>query len=154
MPVTRIDIEKRGAYAGGQAFGEVGPYEYLTGVLHFTADPGHPQHAAICDLDLAPTTAQGLVEYSTQFHLLKPVNPPAGGRLLADSINRGNLTALSMFNSAVRRTDDNPDVGPGNGFLMRQGYSVLAVGIQWDPPESPERMRAWFPEATRDGRRL
>ncbi|HUF81438.1 MAG TPA: alpha/beta hydrolase domain-containing protein, partial [Burkholderiales bacterium] len=65
-----------------------------------------------------------------------------------------NMTALSMFNSAQRRADANPDVDAGNGFLMREGYSVLAVGIQWDPPESPERMRAWFPEAMNDGSRL
>ena len=154
MPVTKIDIEKRGALAGGKSFGDVGSYEYLSGVMHFTADPKHPQHAVIVDLDLAPTNSDGLVEYSAQFHLLKPVNPPAVGRLLVDSTNRGNMTALSMFNSAARRSDDNPDVDTGNGFLMRHGYSVLAVGLQWDPPESPERMRAWFPEALQNGQRI
>ena len=80
MPVTRIDIETRGALNGGAAFGEAGAYEDLTGTLHFTADPKHPDHGVICDLDLAPTNAQGLVEYSAQFHLLKPVAPKAGGR--------------------------------------------------------------------------
>lgn len=154
MPVTRIDIQQRGPLAGGKPFGEVGPYEYLTGVMHFTADPNNPDHKVICDLDLAPTNAQGLVEYSAEFHLAKPVNPAPGGRLLVDSINRGNLTAYSMFNSANRRTDGTPDFDLGNGFMMRQGYSVLAVGIQWDPPESPERMRAWFPEAMQNGQRL
>lgn len=154
MPVTRIEIKERGALNGGKAFGEVGPYEYLTGIMHFTADPKHPGHAVICDLDLAPTDAQGLVPYSAEFHLLKPVTPPPGGRVLVDSLNRGNMTALSMFCDATRRTDANPDVNTGNGFLMRMGYSVLSVGIQWDPPESPERMRAWFPEAMQNGQRL
>ena len=154
MPVTRMEIKERGALAGGQSFGDSGPYEYLTGVLHFTSDPRRPDHAVICDIELAPSNAEGLVEYSAEFHLLKPVAPKAGGRLLADSINRGNMTALSMFNSAVRRSDGRADVDAGNGFLFRQGYSVLAVGIQWDPPESPERMRAWFPEALQNGQRL
>jgi alpha/beta hydrolase family protein len=154
MPVNRIEVQQRGLLAGGKSFGDVGPYEYMTGVLHLTADPKHPAHAVICDLDLAPTNDDGLVEYRSEFHLLKPVNPPANGRLLVDSINRGNMTALSMFNGALRRSDGDPDVDTGNGFLMRRGYSVLAVGIQWDPPESPERMRAWFPEAMQDGKRL
>lgn len=154
MPVTRIEIKERGPLNGGKAFGDAGAYEYLTGVLHFTADPKHPTHRVICDIDLAPTNAAGLVEYSAEFHLLKPVSPPSHGRLLADSINRGNMTALSMFNGAGRRGDGNPDVDTGNGFLMREGYSILAVGIQWDPPETPERMRAWLPEATENGQRL
>ena len=154
MPVTRIEIESRGPLAGGAVFGGIGPYEYMTGILHFTADPKHPDHGVICDLELAPTNADGLVEYSAQFHLLKPVQPRPHSRLLVDSINRGNMTALSMFCSAGRRTDGTPDVDPGNGYLMREGYSVLSVGIQWDPPESPERMRAWFPEAMANGQRL
>jgi hypothetical protein len=62
MPVTRIEIEQRGPLADGKPFGETGVYEYLSGVLHFTADPKHPQHAVIVDLDLAPTNAEGLVE--------------------------------------------------------------------------------------------
>jgi hypothetical protein len=74
--------------------------------------------------------------------------------VLVDSINRGNMTAVAMFNSVARRTDGNPDIDPGNGFLFRNGYSVLSIGVQWDPPESPERMRAWYPEALENGQRL
>ena len=154
MPVTRIETKNRRPLAGGRPFGDTGPYEYLTGILHFTTDPKHPDHAVICDLGLAPTNAQGHVDYRAEFHLLKPVSPPRNGRLLVDSINRGNMTAVPLFNSSTRRTDGNPDVNPGNGFLFREGYSVLCVGIQWDPPDAPERMRAWFPEALDNGRRL
>ncbi len=154
MPVTGVEIHARGPLSGGQPFGEAGPFEYVTGVLHFTADPKHASNALICDLDLAPTNPEGLVEYKSEFHLLKPANPQPGGRILVDSLNRGNMTTFSMFNSALRRSDGNPDVAPGNGFLMRMGYSVLSVGIQWDPPESPERIRAWFPEAMKKGERI
>ena len=112
MPVTRIEIETRGPLAGGQVFGSIGQYEYLTGILHFTADPKHPDHGVICDLGLAPTNADGLVEYSAEFHLLKPVQPRPGSRLLVDSINRGNMTALSMFCSANRRSDGHRTLTP------------------------------------------
>jgi hypothetical protein len=152
MPVTRVEIEARGPLAGGRSFGASGPYEYLTGVLHFASDP--KRNAAICDLGLAPTNRDGLVEHRAQFHLLKPLDPKPRGRVLVDSINRGNLTAVPTFNSAPRRTDGNPDIDVGNGFLLRNGYSVLAIGVQWDPPESPERMRAWYPEALENGQRV
>ena len=154
MPVTRIEIKNRGPLAGGKPFGDAGAYEYLEGILHFASDPKHPDHAVICDLDLAPTNARGQVEYRAEFHLLKPVAPKPRGRVLVDSVNRGNMTVMPMFNSIARRADGNPDIDPGNGFLFRHGYSVLCVGIQWDTPELPERMRAWFPEAMKDGRRL
>lgn len=154
MPVTRVEIRKRGPLAGGQAFGQTGPYEFIEGILHFESDPKHPDHAVICDMDLAPTNAKGMVEYRSEFHLLKPLNPAPGGRVLVDSVNRGNMTVMPQFNSIARRADGNPDVAPGNGFLFREGYSVLCVGVQWDTPDSPERMRAWFPEAMRNGQRL
>src|SRR4051812_30990177 len=125
MPITRVEIENRGALASGRAFGASGPYEYLTGVLHFVSDPRHAANRAICDLNLAPMNGEGLVEHRAQFHLLKPVEPRSRGRVLVDSINRGNMTALATFNSVARRTDGNPDVDPGNGFLFWNGYSVL-----------------------------
>ncbi len=154
MPVVRVEIKKRGPVAGGQAFGTTGPYEYIEGILHFETDPKHPDHAVICDLDLAPTNARGQVEHRAEFHLLKPIDPKPGGRVLVDSVNRGNMTVMPQFNSIARRSDGDPDIAAGNGFLFREGYSVLCVGVQWDPPGSPERMRAWYPEAMRNGKRL
>jgi hypothetical protein len=74
----------------------------------FRFGPEHPGNEAICDLHLAPTNAQGLVEHRAQFHLLKPVEPEPHGRVLVDSINRGNMTAVAQFNSVARRTDAIP----------------------------------------------
>ena len=59
MPVTRVEIEERAPLAAGRSFGASGPYEYLTGVLHFASDPKHPGNKAICDLNLAPTNPRG-----------------------------------------------------------------------------------------------
>ncbi len=154
MTVVRLDISERGPYQGGVSFGDIGPYEYFSGMMHFAIDPSSPVNRQIRDLELAPTNAQGWVEFSAQFHLLAPREVPPDGRLLVDSPNRGNLTALGMFNGAARRDSAAADVDAGNGYLMRAGYSVLSVAIQWDVPNSPERLRAFFPEALRDGRRL
>jgi hypothetical protein len=137
MTVTRVEIRQRGAFHSGRPFGQTGAYEYLAGVIHFGIDPKATANRAICDIDLAPISESGLVEFSSEFHLLKPVDPPVNGRVLVDSPNRGNMMTLWMFNDAVRRTDASPDVDPGNGHLMLKGYSVLSLGIQWDVPPSP-----------------
>jgi hypothetical protein len=154
MTVVSLEVAERGPYQGGASFGEAGRYEYLAGSLHFAIDPKSPANELICDVGLAPTNARGQVEFSAQFHLLTPVEPQADGRLLVDSPNRGNMTALAMFNGAARRSGATADVDPGNGYLMRSRYSIVSVAIQWDAPNSPERLRAVFPEAVRDGRRL
>ena len=37
--VTKVTIADRTVVAGGQAFGQVGPYEKLTGTIEFALDP-------------------------------------------------------------------------------------------------------------------
>jgi Alpha/beta hydrolase domain len=142
MAVTALEIKTCSPFAQGTIFGDIGPYEQLDGTVHFAVDPNHPRNAGITDLKLAPRDAQGLVQCSTDFRLLKPVNLQDGNRrLLLDIVNRGNPTVLTNFNSAVGRMD------PGNGFLMRQGYTVLWVGWQDDVPAVTGLIRIHVPEA-------
>jgi hypothetical protein len=146
MAVTALEIKTRSPFAQGTAFGDVGPYEQLDGTVHFAVDPDHPRHAGITDLKLAPRDAQGLVQCAADFRMLKPVNLQDGNqRLLLDIVNRGNPTVLTNFNSAVGRMD------PGNGFLMRQGYTVLWVGWQDDVPAVAGMIRINVPEAVDAG---
>ena len=74
--VTRLQIDRREIVLNGRPFGAAGPYEKLSGKVHFALDPALPQNAIIVDLNLAPKNAQGLVEFSADFYLLKPVEPP------------------------------------------------------------------------------
>ena len=142
MAVTALEIKTCSPFAQGTAFGDVGPYEQLDGTVHFAVDPHHPGNAGIADLQHAPRDAQGLVHCSADFRLLKPVALHHGNhRLLLDIVNRGNPTVLTNFNSAVGRQE------PGNGFLMRQGYTVLWCGWQDDVPTTPGLIRIHVPEA-------
>jgi hypothetical protein len=146
MAVTAFEIKTSSPFAEGTAFGDVGPYQQLDGTVHFAIDPDHPRNAGITDLTLAPRDAQGLVRCSADFLLLQPVAPQHGNqRLLLDIVNRGNPTALTNFNSAVGRLE------PGNGFLMRQGYTVLWVGWQDDVPAVAGLIRITVPEAVDAG---
>jgi hypothetical protein len=61
-------------------------------------------------------------------------------RLLLDIVNRGTPTVLTNLNGAVGYQD------PGNGFLMRQGYTVVWCGWQDDVPATPGLLRIQVPE--------
>ena len=134
MP-TQLDIQSRATVLNGHAFGATGAYEKIAGTIRFAVDPKHPLHQRITDIDLAPRNAQGLVEFAGDFFLLKPVDMRQGnGRLLMDVANRGRKVALGMFNSTPRVPEPSTPEDFGNGFLMRQGYTVAWVGWQIDVP--------------------
>ena len=134
MP-TRLDIQARTAVLDGQLFGASGAYEKIAGTIRFAVDPAHPLHQRVTDMALAPRNAQGLVEFSGDFYLLKPVDMKKGnGKLLLDVPNRGRKVAIEMFNSTPRVPDPTTAKDFGNGFLMRQGYAVAWVGWQIDVP--------------------
>ncbi len=143
--VVRVEILERTAFAQGRSFGRVGRYEKLRGRLHYAIDPKATINRAIVDLEFAPRNAQGLVEFSGDFLLLRPSDPTRGNRtLLFDVTNRGNLTALSIFNS--ERSGNNP-ASAGNGFLMRKGFTLLAAAWNWDVPPGNDRLMIDLPVA-------
>ncbi|MDQ3828274.1 MAG: alpha/beta hydrolase domain-containing protein, partial [Candidatus Tectomicrobia bacterium] len=146
MAVTALEIKTRKPFAQGIAFGDIGAYEQLDGTVHFAVDPDHPRNAGITDLTRAPRNGHGLVQCSADFRILQPVARQHGNRrLLLDIVNRGNPTVLTNFNSAVGRME------PGNGFLMRQGYTVVWCGWQDDVPATPGLIRINVPEAVDAG---
>ena len=148
MAVVSLEVKARNILAGGKPFGEAGPYEQIRGKLNFAVDPKHPDHQVITDIGLAPTGKDGMVHFSADFLLLKPVNPVAGGRLLYDVVNRGNGVTVSSFNDVARGgASDEPDLG--SGFLMRHGFTVAACGWQTDAPAGG--MLLYAPEAMKDG---
>ncbi len=133
--VTNLDIHTRTTVLDGLSFGATGAYEKIAGTIRFAVEPNHPVHQRVTDIALAPRNAKGLVEFSGDFYLLKPVDMRKGnGRLLMDLANRGRKVALGMFNSAPRVPDPATAEEFGNGFLMRQGYTVAWVGWQIDVP--------------------
>lgn len=134
--VTRIEITRREPFVGGQPFGSVGAYEKVVGRFHGELDPAHPLNSGIVDLDKAPRNARGHVEYSADFYILRPVDLARGnGALFYDVNNRGRKRALVQFNSALPNDDPTTPEHAGNGFLMRQGFTVVWSG--WIPGLPP-----------------
>jgi hypothetical protein len=130
--ITRIEILRAEPFANGETFGRVGAYEKVVGRFHGVLDPKQPLNVVIVDLDKAPRNAQGQVEYSADFYILRPADLAMGnGALLYDVNNRGNKRALIQFNSAPASNEPTIPDQAGNGFLMREGYSVVWSG--WIP---------------------
>src|SRR5688572_9177286 len=131
--IVRIDIARTESPTfGGATFGENGQYEKLIGRAFGEIDPADPRNRSIVDLELAPRNARGMVEYATDVIILRPVDPSKGNRRLFYEINnRGAIRSLGLLNDVANTTND-PSVAAdaGNGFLMRQGYTILVSG--WD----------------------
>ena len=148
--LVSLSIERREVVLDGRAFGLAGPYEKLVGTAHFAVDPDLPQNQIIVDLKLAPRNAHGEVEFSSDFYLLKPVDPSrSNGRLFYEAGNRGSKRILQIFQKASRSADPTTGEEFGDGVLMSRGFSFLWMGWQWDVPDG--RMRMSMPVAVTDG---
>jgi hypothetical protein len=153
--VVRLRIERREVVLNGRAFGAAGPYEKLVGKVDFGLDPNLPANDIIVDLKLAPRNARGEVEASADFYLLKPVDPRRGnGRLFYEVGNRGGKGMLPTFQKAAGSPDPTSEAEFGDGALMRQGFTLLWMGWQWDVPVRPGTMRMEMPVATDNGKRI
>ncbi len=148
MNIT-LNIEERSPFAEGADFGPVGAYERIKGRARFAIDPLLPANRHIVDLALAPANERGLVEYSTEFFIIKPVDMDRGNkRLLYDVNNRGNKRALQFFNDAPPNNDPRTADDAGHGFLMRGGYTVVWCGWQGDLLPGDGRLTMELPVAT------
>ena len=133
--ITKIVIDRTESPTfAGREFGLVGSYEKVTGRLFGEVDPRLPENAGIVNLDKAPKNAAGHVAYSTDFYILKPVNLQNGNRkMFYGVINRGNKIDLVLLNNAPygdQTNDPTKSEDAGNGFLMRQGYTIVWSGWQ------------------------
>src|SRR5712671_377041 len=146
--VTRIEISKQEPFAAGQTFGNVGAYEKVLGRFRGELDPKSPLNAGIVDLDKAPRNARGMVEYSADFYILKPVDVTKGnGALFYELANRGNKGILPRFNYAAGSNDPATAQHAGDGFLMRQGYTLLWNGWMNGLPAANNTLRIELPVA-------
>src|SRR5262245_54012694 len=151
--VVRIELTSRADLVGGQGFGAAGPYEKLAGKVFFAIDPTLPANRIVTDIDKAPRNAAGKVEFSSDFVIIKPKDITRGNHaVLYEVSNRGGKGIVSFFNHATGSTDPKTPAEMGDGFLMKQGFTLLWVGWQFDVPQRPELMRVYVPTPTEGGR--
>ena len=151
MAVIRMEFTSRQPFAGGAAFGDHGAYERIDGTVRFAVDPMHEANRAIVDLDKAARDDAGRVHFAADFCIFQPVDPARGSRrLLFEVTNRGRRNAMRQFNRAPLGPPDLRD--PGDGFLMRHGWTVGWCGWQWDVIPAPGLLALDAPQALEDGR--
>ena len=96
--ITRIVIDETVSPAfDGVSYGEVGQYETLRGRAFGELDPNDPRHDIITDIHLAPTNAEGKVEYMASFTLVKPIDISRSSHFMWHDVpNRGRRPTIRV----------------------------------------------------------
>ncbi len=150
MAGTGFTVTERRAYADGKILGDCGAYERIVGRAQYAVDPKHPGNRDITDIRYAPTDKDGLIRFSGDVMIIKPVDMERGNkRLVYEYVNRGN-TRLFRYNDAPATNDPITLADSGNLFLMRRGYVAMWSGWQGDLYPGNGRMLLDVPVA-RDG---
>jgi hypothetical protein len=125
--VVRVEVSER------SDVGATG-YEQIVGRLHFEIDPSLPGNAIIADVGLAPVNAAGKVSFSSDMILLTPKDAARGnGAAWVEIPNRGGKAGVS-------------------DWMVKQGFTVLNVGWEFDVPAQPGKMSIKVPSAeNKDG---
>ncbi len=148
--ITRLDVLRVEPAFGGASFGAVGAFERVVGRAHGEVDPKAPGNAVVQDIELAPRNGRGLVEYDTDVEILRPADPAKNNRVVLFNVpNRGNKGALNLFDADVPPAAGvtNRLESPGDGWLQRQGYTLVWFGWQADVLPGDGRMLFSVPVA-------
>ena len=149
-----LDIERIEALADGAPFGEVGAYERVIGRAKGEVDPLDPANKGIALIDKAPRNARGKVEYATDIFILRPKDPARGnGRILYEVNNRGRKMLFGNIADGPQGVNDPKTMADvGNGFPLRQGYTIVWSGWDPDAPRANMGLGLSAPVATDDGK--
>ena len=136
MSIVEIRVDMVEPFADGQAFGNAGSYLRVKGIAKGEIDPAAPENRVITDLDKAPRNAHGMVEYETDFFILRPIDPRrASGVLVYDVTNRGRKMMLNLLDDASGNADTNDpktaqDVGLGFTLGARLQPRLVWMGFR------------------------
>lgn len=126
--VTGFDILSSKVAYNGESFGDAGPYRHIIGIAHFAIDPASDRAAKVVDIERVPTNADGEVEFSTEVVILEPTGA-SNDTLLYDVANRGRNLSFMLLNLAQGTSGFSVE-DPGDGFLMRGGFTMVWSGWQ------------------------
>jgi hypothetical protein len=148
--VVRVEIASRGDILNGRRFGDAGAYERITGRVYFSLAVANPHNRRIVDLDNAVNLENGEVEFCSDFMAIRPKDPQKGnGSLLLEVPNRGRSRIIGLLDGG----DWNLANDAGDAWLLRNGYTVAALGWQWDAV-GQDALRFFAPIAKEHGRTI
>lgn len=148
--VSRVEINSRTDVLNGKTFGTSGSYERIVGRVYFSLPVANLHNRRIVDLDKAVNLKNGEVEFSSDFIAVRPKDAHKGnGSMLLEVPNRGH----SFFLPIVDGGDWDLANNAGDAWLLRNGYTVVALGWQWDS-DGPGALRFSAPIAKDHGRTI
>jgi alpha/beta hydrolase family protein len=152
--ITKVEINKARSSApsifpeqsptfGGFSWPGVGQYEKIVGVAYGEVDPSDRRNAVIVDIELAPRNpATGMVEYSFNFYILKPIDLSKGAhRVMYEPPNRGGKTWTALGRVQGGGNDPGSITSTtvlANSFLMPRGYTLVWSG--WEELGDPNTL--------------
>ncbi|MFC1618800.1 alpha/beta hydrolase domain-containing protein [Candidatus Neomarinimicrobiota bacterium] len=137
--VVRVEITSREVVTEAAEHGQYDPYEVLKGIIYLEVDPEDAANALVADLKLAGRNERGMVEFSTEFELYKPVEAETASRRLMYFVsNRGGKG--HYFN-----------VGLDRDWFHGEGWSYMWCGWGSDVVQSDRRININVPIATDNG---
>jgi hypothetical protein len=148
--VSHVEITSRMDVLDGKPFGESGPYERITGRVYFAVAVANIHNQRIVDLTNAVNLQNGEVEFSADFIAVRPKDATKGnGTLLLENPNRGRPRILSLVDGG----DEDLARSSGDAWLLRKGFTVVALGWQWDAV-GPDALRLYAPIAKDHGKTI
>jgi hypothetical protein len=148
--VVSFELLSREDVAGGIEFGNVGSYERIVGRAHFSVAVGNAHNRRIVDLDAAENLKDDAVEFTADAVILRPKDQTKGnGTLLLEVPNRGRARIVGLVDGG----DWNAKTSAGDGWLLRNGYSYVALGWQFDAV-GDDALRLYAPVATDHGKAI
>uniref|UniRef100_A6W0M1 Alpha/beta hydrolase domain-containing protein n=1 Tax=Marinomonas sp. (strain MWYL1) TaxID=400668 RepID=A6W0M1_MARMS len=122
---------------GGESFDQVGKYERIDGFVELAVDPNSDRGRKIIDLDQAQVAKDGLVYFSSKVSVLRPIDQEKGnGTILYEVLNRGRNLSMGLLNLSTGVDLPETLEDAGDGFLMKEGYTLVWSGWQTDLPSN------------------
>ena len=152
--IVFVEIQAVEPLADGAAFDSVGAYEKVIGIAKGCVDPNAPGNKGIALIEKAPRNARGMVEYTTDFYVLRPKDPAKGtGRILYEVNNRGRKMLFGNIADGPQGVNDPRTLADlGNAFPLRLGYTIVWSGWDPDAPRANKGLGLTAPVATDNGK--
>ena len=148
--VLRVEITARQDVLGGQPFGNAGPYERIVGKIYYAAPVGNWHDTQVFDLKNAVNEKDGQVEFSADFIVIRPKDASKGnGSMLLEVPNRGSSFIVALIDGGDWDLSHNA----GDGWLLRNGYTIATIGWQWDAV-GDDALRLYAPIAKENGKTI
>jgi len=131
--IARVIVTKTEPYLEGKTFGSAGSYIRISGQVYGEVDPQNPLNSIIQDIRFAPVNRRGMVEYVSDFIILRPADmSKTNGVLFLSLPNRGN-------------------VFPADSVLLSRGYVYFWCAWQGDVLRGNNRLLMRVPYAGDSG---